>query len=65
MDRVAVDTVDKPVEHMVDVDVVVTIGVEDVVNLLKRHRITIYLWLAVKLPHSLVEEEERREPQIL
>ena len=65
MDRVAADTVDKPVEHMEDVDVVVAIGVEDVVHSPKRRRIMLYLRSVVKLPHSLVEEQERRQPQIL
>ena len=65
MDRVAADTVDKPVEHTADVDAVVAFGVEDVVHSLKRHRITIYLQLAVKLRHSSVEGQERRQQQIL
>ena len=43
MDRVESDTVDKPVEHMEDEDVVVAIGVEDVAHLPKRRRILLYL----------------------
>jgi hypothetical protein len=38
MDRVAADTVDKPVKHMEDGDAVVAIGVEDVVHLPKQCR---------------------------
>ena len=67
VDRVASDTVDEPVEHTVDVTVdvdMVDAGVEDVVHLLKRHRITINLRLVVRLPHSLAEEEEHSTPQI-
>jgi hypothetical protein len=60
--RMAEDTVDK---HMEDGDVVVAIRVEDVVHLSKQHKIALYLRSAVKLPHSLVEEQELRQPQIL
>ncbi len=55
----AADTVDNKVIHLEDKEGVVAIGVEDMVLLPKRHRIIIYLRLAVKLPHSSVEEQER------
>ena len=60
---VAEDTVDKPVEHMEDEEGVFAIGVEDMVHSPKRRKV--YLRLAIKLPHSLVEEQEHRQHQIL
>ena len=68
VDRAAAHTMDKPVEHTVDVTVdvdAVVAGVEEVVHLLKRHRITIYLRSEVRLPHSLVEELDHSMPQTL
>ena len=69
VDRVVADTVDKPLEHTVDVTVEVdaaVVGVEDKVHLLRRHRTTIYLQSVDRLPHSLVvEEEEHSMPLIL
>ena len=68
MDKVEADIADKQVEHMVDVTVDVdqaVVGVEEGVHLLRQHRTTIYLWLVVRLPHSLVEEQDHSMPRTL
>ena len=64
VDRVVADTRDNEVVHTEDAEGVAAIGEEDVVHLPKQLRITPYPWLAVKLPHSLVEELERHQHQI-
>ena len=64
MDRVAADTTDNEVVHTEDVEGVDAV-VEDVDHLPRQHRMQIYLRLAVNLHHFSVEEQERRQHQIL
>ena len=59
VDRVVADTMENKVVHTEDADGVVAIGEEDVVHLPKQRRITTYPRSTVKLPHSLVEKQER------
>ena len=64
MDRVAADTTDNVVVHTEDAEGV-DAGAEVVDLLPRRHKMQIYLWLAVNLHQFLVEEQEHRHHQIL
>ena len=58
----AMDITINGVKHTEDVEEIDKIGVEDMKHLHEQHKIKIYLRLAVKLPHSLVEVRNTEIP---